>query len=496
MGVPSGRLASMTYKLVLLRHGQSAWNKTNQFTGWVDVPLTEQGVEEAKNGGRLLKEKNVLPDIVFTSLLRRAINTANIALDAADRLWIPVQRDWRLNERHYGALQGKNKTEIREEYGDEKFMLWRRSYATPPPEIDPNDEYAQNNDPRYTGDPVPEAECLADVVKRVEPYFKSDIEPELKAGKTVLIAAHGNSLRAIVKMAHEAGMLCLADEAHGTHFYFGNGLPVSAMAAGADMASVSMHKSGGSLTQSSLLLIGPNVHQGYVRQIINLTQTTSGSYLLMSSLDISRRNLAQRGRQVFHQVADMAEYAREEINAVGGYYAFGKELCNGDSVFDFDTTKLSVHTLDIGLAGIEVYDILRDEYDIQIEFGDIGNILAYLSIGDRPQEVERLVSALAEIKRRYQTDGSGLLSQEYIDPVVAASPQEAFYAPKKSLPLRETEGMVCSEFVMCYPPGIPILAPGERITKEILNYIEYAKAKGCSMTGPEDPDIERLNVLA
>ena len=193
-----------------------------------------------------------------------------------------------------------------------------------------------------------------------------------------------SDLRAIVKMAHDAGMLCLADEAHGTHFYFGNGLPVSAMAAGADMASVSMHKSGGSLTQSSLLLIGPNVHPGYVRQIINLTQTTSGSYLLMSSLDISRRNLALRGRQVFHQVADMAEYAREEINAVGGYYAFGKELCNGNSVFDFDTTKLSVHTLDIGLAGIEVYDILRDEYDIQIEFGDIGNILAYLSIGDRP----------------------------------------------------------------------------------------------------------------
>ena len=169
----------MTYKLVLLRHGQSAWNKTNQFTGWVDVPLTEQGEAEAKRGGELLKEKNVLPDIVFTSLLRRAINTANIALDAADRLWIPVQRDWRLNERHYGALQGKNKTEIREEYGDEKFMLWRRSYA---------------------GDPVPEAECLANVVERVKPYFESAIEPELKAGKTVLIAAHGNSLRAIVKM--------------------------------------------------------------------------------------------------------------------------------------------------------------------------------------------------------------------------------------------------------------------------------------------------------
>ena len=189
-------------------------------------------------------------------------------------------------------------------------------------------------------------------------------------------------------------MLCLADEAHGTHFYFGEDMPVSAMKAGADMAAVSMHKSGGSLTQSSLLLTGPNINAGHVRQIINLTQTTSGSYLLMSSLDISRRNLALRGKEVFSKVIDMANYARDEINAIGGYYAFGEELVNGDSIFDFDPTKLSVYTRDIGLAGIEVYDILRDEYDIQIEFGDIGNILAYLSIGDRPQELERLVSTL------------------------------------------------------------------------------------------------------
>ena len=304
-----------------------------------------------------------------------------------------------------------------------------------------------------------------------------------------------SDLRAIVKMAHAAGMYCLADEAHGTHFYFGDAMPVSAMKAGADMAAVSMHKSGGSLTQSSLLLIGPRVNAGHVRQIINLTQTTSGSYLLMSSLDISRRNLALRGREVFAKVISMADYAREEINAIGGYYAFGRELINGNSVFDFDPTKLSVHTRDIGLAGIEVYDILRDEYDIQIEFGDIGNILAYLSIGDRYQELERLVSALAEIRRRYQTDSSGLLSQEYIDPEVVTSPQEAFYAEKRSLPLQESAGCVCSEFVMCYPPGIPILAPGERITPEILDYIAYAKAKGCSMTGPEDPEIRFINVL-
>ncbi len=304
-----------------------------------------------------------------------------------------------------------------------------------------------------------------------------------------------SDLRAIVKMAHDAGMYCLADEAHGTHFYFGENMPVSAMAAGADMAAVSMHKSGGSLTQSSLLLVGPRMNPGYVRQIINLTQTTSGSYLLMSSLDISRRNLVQRGKEVFRKVVDMADYAREEINAIGGYYAFGSELVNGDSIYAFDPTKLSVHTRDIGLAGIEVYDILRDEYDIQIEFGDIGNILAYLSIGDRPQELERLVSAMAEIRRRHHKDPAGLLNQEYIDPEVVASPQEAFYAAKKSVPIEQTEGMVCSEFVMCYPPGIPILAPGERITREILDYIRYAKEKGCSMTGPEDPDILHLNVL-
>lgn len=304
-----------------------------------------------------------------------------------------------------------------------------------------------------------------------------------------------SNLKAIVDLAHRHNMLALADEAHGTHFYFGEDMPISAMSAGADMASVSMHKSGGSLTQSSFLLIGPNVSEGYTRQIINLTQTTSGSYLLLSSLDISRRNLALRGREEFAKVRALAQYARSEINAIGGYYAYCREIINDNSIYDFDVTKLSVHTLDIGLAGIEVYDILRDEYDIQIEFGDIGNILAYISIGDRRQDIERLVSALAEIKRRYQKDKAGMLTQEYIDPQVVVTPQEAFYAEKESLPIRETAGRVCSEFVMCYPPGIPILAPGEKITQGILEYIEYAKMKGCSMTGPEDPDIGHLNVL-
>ena len=304
-----------------------------------------------------------------------------------------------------------------------------------------------------------------------------------------------SDLRSIVKLAHEHGMLCLADEAHGTHFYFGENMPISAMAAGADMAAVSMHKSGGSLTQSSILLTGPGMSAGYVRQIINLTQTTSGSYLLLSSLDISRRNLALRGREAFKQVVELAEYARTEINRIGGYYAYSKELVNGDSIYDFDVTKLSIHTRDIGLAGIEVYDLLRDEYDIQAEFGDLGNILAYLSIGDRQREVERLVSALAEIKRRFSRDKSTLMDFDYIEPIVAMSPQEAFYSQKKSVRIMDAVGAVSGEFVMCYPPGIPILAPGELITKEIAQYIVYAKEKGCSMQGTEDPAVEYLKVL-
>ena len=304
-----------------------------------------------------------------------------------------------------------------------------------------------------------------------------------------------SNIREIVRLAHEHGMLALADEAHGTHFYFGKNLPISAIAAGADMSAVSMHKSGGSLTQSSLLLLGKNVSAGYVSQIINLTQTTSASYLLMSSLDISRRNLALRGEASFEKVTAMAEYARSEINGIGGYYAYGRELVNGNSIYDYDVTKLSVYTRDIGLAGIEVYDLLRDEYDIQIEFGDIGNILAYISIGDRIQDIERFVGALSDINRLYAKDTKGMLSNEYIAPRVVTTPQKAFYAKKESLPLRQTRGRVCSEFVMCYPPGIPILAPGEVVTEDIIDYIEYAKEKGCSMQGTEDPTVCRLNVL-
>ena len=304
-----------------------------------------------------------------------------------------------------------------------------------------------------------------------------------------------SNLQEIVRIAHHAGMKVLVDEAHGTHFYFGENLPINAMSAGADMAAVSMHKTGGSLTQSSLLLLGEGVNHDYVRQIINLTQTTSASYLLMSSLDIARANLAINGKNIFRKVVDIVTYAREEINRLGGYYAFADELVDGNSVYAFDTTKLSIHTRNIGLAGIEVYDLLRDDFGIQIEFGDIGNILAIISVGDRHQDIERLIAALAEIKRIYQKSPTGLYDHEYIEPKVELTPQAAFYAPKVSLPLDRTEGCVCGEFVMCYPPGIPILAPGEKITKDILDYIRFAKDKGCLITGPLDVDIEYLSVV-
>lgn len=194
-----GIIKGMTYKLILLRHGQSEWNAKNLFTGWVDVPLSDLGKEEAVKGGELLKKENVLPDLLYTSLLRRAIMTANLSLDAADRHWIPVKRSWRLNERHYGALQGKNKKEIRDEYGEDQFMQWRRSYDVPPPAIEAGSEFSQDTDPRYAGEPIPATECLKDVLERLLPFWEESIVPDIKSGKTVMIAAHGNSLRAIVK---------------------------------------------------------------------------------------------------------------------------------------------------------------------------------------------------------------------------------------------------------------------------------------------------------
>lgn len=324
-----------------------------------------------------------------------------------------------------------------------------------------------------------------------------DANPDAKAVLVNNPTYYGicSDLKKITKIAHSRGLKVLCDEAHGTHFYFGEGLPASGMSCGADMAAVSVHKTGGSLTQSALLLLGKGIDPNYVRQIINLTQTTSASYLLMASLDLARQNLALNGREFYAKTVEFADYARQEINEIGGYYAFGEELCDGGAFFAFDKTKLSVHTRAMGLAGIEVYDLLRDEYGIQIEFGDIGNILAIITGGDRALEIERLLGALSEIKRLYGKSPVGLFDHEYINPVVEATPQQAFYAEQETLPIELTAGRVCSEFVMCYPPGIPILAPGERITRDILDYIAFAKEKGCSLTGCRDMSVEYLQVI-
>ena len=195
----------MAHTLVLLRHGESVWNAENLFTGWVDVPLSDKGRAEAERGGQQLKDAGLAPDVVHTSLLRRAITTAGISLDVADRHWIPVRRSWRLNERHYGALQGKDKKQTLEQYGEEQFMLWRRSFDVPPPPIEDSSEWSQVGDPRYAGlgDEMPRTECLKDVIERFLPYWESDITTDLRDGLTVLVAAHGNSLRALVKHLDE-----------------------------------------------------------------------------------------------------------------------------------------------------------------------------------------------------------------------------------------------------------------------------------------------------
>jgi 2,3-bisphosphoglycerate-dependent phosphoglycerate mutase len=194
-------MTDAAHTLILLRHGESDWNAKNLFTGWVDVDLTEKGRAEAVRAGELMAAEQLLPDVVHTSLLRRAITTANSALDVADRHWIPVHRSWRLNERHYGALQGLDKAATREKYGEEQFMLWRRSFDTPPPPIEDDNEFSQAGDPRYAdlGEQLPRTECLKDVIVRILPYWDSDVVPDLREGRTVLVAAHGNSLRALVK---------------------------------------------------------------------------------------------------------------------------------------------------------------------------------------------------------------------------------------------------------------------------------------------------------
>jgi len=263
------------------------------------------------------------------------------------------------------------------------------------------------------------------------------------------------------------------------------------------MCAVSTHKTGGSLTQSSLLLLKEGiVDQKNVKTVLNLTQTTSASYLLMASLDIARKALAVNGEEIFTEVLRLSRYAREEINKIKGYYAFGKELAGTPGVIDFDETKLGINVAELGLTGFEVYNILRDEYNIQVEMGDVYNILALISSGDSDESINALIEALRDIVNKYKGTRINFDKKSILEnPEVIVSPRDAFYSRKRLVKFEESEGEISGESIMIYPPGIPIVTPGERISPDMIEYVNMVKKQKSSIQGTEDPEAEYIKVL-
>lgn len=300
----------------------------------------------------------------------------------------------------------------------------------------------------------------------------------------------------IVEIAHSRNISVLVDEAHGAHFKFHNSLPKSGAESKADMIAVSLHKTGGALTQSSALLVNDGyVDKNRVRHIINLTQTTSASYLLMTSLDVCRKNLMINGERILTDVISSVNKARDDINKIDGLYAFGKELIGENGIVDFDVTKLSVNVTGIGLTGLKVYDLLRDEYNIQAELGDMYNVLAIVSIGDSEDSLRALVKAFKDIARKYKNKSRKVLKIDLKNPEVVISPREAFYSTKVSVPIEKSIGRISGEGVMSYPPGIPIISPGERITKDTIDYIKLLKTEESMLTGTKDPFVNNIDII-
>ncbi|WP_157064843.1 aminotransferase class I/II-fold pyridoxal phosphate-dependent enzyme [Thermotalea metallivorans] len=306
-----------------------------------------------------------------------------------------------------------------------------------------------------------------------------------------------SNIKAIVKTAHKYGMAVLVDEAHGAHMNFHPELPPDAIELGADMCAVSTHKTGGSLTQSSLLLLREGIVDAKtVKTTLNLTQTTSASYLLMASIDLARKQLATRGEEMLTEVLRLSRWARDEINKIDGLYAFGKELIGTPGVHHFDETKLGVNVRNIGLTGFEAYDILRDEYNIQTELGDMYNVLAIVSLGDTQESVEALVNALKDIAVRYRRNEEVRLTKGILkNPDIIVSPRDAYYSEKRVVKLEEAIGEISGESIMAYPPGIPVVTPGERISKEIVEYIQVLKEEESLLQGTEDPYVNYIKVL-
>ncbi len=303
-------------------------------------------------------------------------------------------------------------------------------------------------------------------------------------------------LKAVVEYCHSRDMLVLVDEAHGTHFHFNDSFPLSGMQAGADVSAVSLHKTGGSLTQSSALLVNDRVIDGhYVRKVINLMQTTSPSYLLMGSLDVARKQLALHGEAMLDHIIEVAEYARKKINEIPGCYAIGNEAIGNPGIFNFDPTKLSVTTRNMGLNGMELYDLLRDQYNIQMETGDIFNSLAILSLGDDYDHVDALIDALTDIQKKFQGERIEYKKIDLHYPEVVLTPREAFYAEKDVVLLEDTAGRISGESLMSYPPGIPVVSYGELINASVIEQIKLFKSSHGIITGMEDPEANTIKVI-
>ncbi|SDJ82746.1 aminotransferase class I/II-fold pyridoxal phosphate-dependent enzyme [Natronincola ferrireducens] len=323
--------------------------------------------------------------------------------------------------------------------------------------------------------------------------------PDAKAVMVMNPTYYGatSNLKEIVLLARRHGMAVLVDEAHGAHLRFHEAFPISGMEAGADMSAVSTHKTGGSLTQSSLLLLREGmIDSAIVKKNLNLMQTTSASYLLMASIDVARKQLAMEGRAMLEKLLKLSREARRKINEVEGLYAFGKELIGSPGVHHFDESKLGVCVAGLGMTGYEAYDLLRDQYNIQVELGDYHNVLAILSVGDTALQLEALVEALKDIATKYRKEKvvkikSGVLK----NPEVVISPRDAYYSNKKIIKLEDADGEISGEAIMAYPPGIPIIAPGERITQEMIDYIFMLKEEGSLLQGTDDPYINFVRVL-
>lgn len=305
-----------------------------------------------------------------------------------------------------------------------------------------------------------------------------------------------SDLKSIVRAAHRHGMAALVDEAHGAHMCFHDDFPLTAMEVGADMSAASMHKTSGSLTQSSVLLLRSNfISPEKVKQVLNLTSTSSASYLLMCSLDAARRQLATKGDDLLDNVLQLARWARKEINGIGGLYAFGRELCGTPGCFDFDETKLGINVSSLGYTGYEMEKILRKKYNIQIELSDIYNILAIISLGDRKEDLEALVAAMRDVASKVKACELKTSVKIPDNPKMIVSPRDAFYSSKKAVVLEESVGEIAGEMVMAYPPGIPVICMGERISKDIVDYIRILKEEKCELQGTADPHVDFIRVL-